>query len=155
MSAKKKAKGKSEKTAKESAKRNVRISKKAVDMARVREAINNMVGNSAEKIATEVINVALTGQVAQAKYLFEAVGLYPATEETAARPQGDSLAHILLRRMGLPLESVIRDEEEDPSVVAIDAKGMNTEACKPGAVEEDAEGEHEEVQELVPGVAEE
>jgi hypothetical protein len=133
----------------------VRISKKAVDMARVREAINNMVGNSAEKIATEVINVALTGQVAQAKYLFEAVGLYPATEETAARPQGDSLAHILLRRMGLPLESVIRDEEEDPSVVAIDAKGMNTEACKPGAVEEDAEGEHEEVQELVPGVAEE
>jgi hypothetical protein len=87
--------------------------------------------------------------------LFEAVGLYPATEETAARPQGDSLAHILLRRMGLPLESVIRDEEEDPSVVAIDAKGMNTEACKPGAVEEDAEGEHEEVQELVPGVAEE
>ena len=106
MSAKKKAKGKSEKTAKESAKRNVRISKKAVDMARVREAINNMVGNSAEKIATEVINVALTGQVAQAKYLFEAVGLYPATEETAARPQGDSLAHILLRRMGLPLESV-------------------------------------------------
>jgi hypothetical protein len=86
--------------------------------------------------------------------LFEAAGLYPATEETAARPQGDSLAHILLRRMGLPLESVIRDEEEDPLVVAIDAKGMSTEAGKPGGAE-DSEAESEEEQGLVPESAEE
>ncbi|MGA7696494.1 MAG: hypothetical protein WCA76_15815 [Candidatus Sulfotelmatobacter sp.] len=154
MSVKKKAKADDEEKAKKSAKKRVRISKKPVDMARVRETINNMVGNSAEKIAAKVINVALTGQLAPAKYLFEAAGLYPATEETAARPQGDSLAHILLRRMGLPLESVIRDEEEDPLVVAIDAKGMSTEAGKPGAAE-DSEAESEEEQGLVPESAEE
>ncbi|MGD0161391.1 MAG: hypothetical protein ABSB39_02885 [Candidatus Sulfotelmatobacter sp.] len=154
MSVKKKAKADDEEKAKKSAKKRVRISKKPVDMARVRETIKNMVGNSAEKIAAKVINVALTGQLAPAKYLFEAAGLYPATEETAARPQGDSLAHILLRRMGLPLESVIQDEEEDPLVVAIDAKGMSTEARKPGAAE-DSEAESEEEQGLVPESAEE
>jgi hypothetical protein len=154
VSVKKKAKADDEEKAKKSAKKRVRISKKPVDMARVRETINNMVGNSAEKIAAKVINVALTGQLAPAKYLFEAAGLYPATEETAARPQGDSLAHILLRRMGLPLESVIRDEEEDPLVVAIDAKGMSTEAGKPGGAE-DSEAESEEEQGLVPESAEE
>ena len=70
MSVKKKAKTDDEGKAKKSAKKRVRISKKPVDMARVRETIKNMVGNSAEKIAAKVINVALTGQLAPAKYLF-------------------------------------------------------------------------------------
>ena len=100
----KKAKGKSKGTAKKSANKSTPKSKKPVDMVKVRENINDLVTDSAEDIATEVIKVAKTGQLASAKYLFEVVGLYPATEETKAKPQEDSLALTLLRRMGLPTE---------------------------------------------------
>ena len=68
--------------------------------------------NAAELIATEVIKVALTGQLATAKYLFEAVGLYPPTEQTAAPLVKDTLAHTLLTRMGLSIEPVICDEDD-------------------------------------------
>ena len=78
----------------------------------VRENINELVRASAELIAIEVIKVALTGQLATAKYLFEAAGLYPATEQTAATPAAGSLAFTLLKRMGLPTEPVIFDEDE-------------------------------------------
>jgi hypothetical protein len=54
--------------------------------------------DSAELIAAGVITVAKTGQLASTKYLFEAVGLYPATEQTSLTPVVGSLAHALLRR---------------------------------------------------------
>src|SRR5277367_3795162 len=78
----KKAKGKGKGTAKKSAKKSAGT-RKPKDVVEVREAINTLVRASAELIAIEVIKVALTGQLATAKYLFEAVGLYPATEQTA------------------------------------------------------------------------
>ena len=84
---------------------------KPVDIVRVRESINNLVGGSAEKIANKVIEEAKRGQLAAAKYLFEAVGLYPPTEETKPKPKEDALAYTLLRRMGLPTEPL---SEEDP-----------------------------------------
>jgi len=68
----KKAKGK--RTAKQSEKKSVVGTKKPVDMVQLRENINNLVGESAKDIATKVIEVAKTGQLASAKYLFEAVG---------------------------------------------------------------------------------
>jgi len=92
-------------------------------MARVRQDISNMVGNSATEIAAEMINAALAGELAPAKYLFEMAGLYPATEETeAANPQEDSLAHILLKRMGLPIEPVIQDTNSQPSLLPGESK---------------------------------
>jgi hypothetical protein len=108
----KKAKSKSKAAAKKSAKKKgaAKINKPA-DMVAVRENINDLVRDSAEFIASKVIEVARTGQLASAKYLFEAVGLYPATEETAPTPIKDTLAHTLLTRMGLPLEPVITDED--------------------------------------------
>ena len=77
----KKAKGKVKSAAKESAKKSE--TQKGKDIVEVRVNIDNLVKESAEKIAAEVIKVALTGQLATAKYLFEAIGLYPATEITA------------------------------------------------------------------------
>jgi hypothetical protein len=112
----KKAKGKgkkaekAEKAAKKPAKRSGTRANKPVDMMQVRENISNLVKKSARKIATEVIKVALTGQLATAKYLFEAVGLYPATEQTDARPLETTIAHQLLAKMGIPLEPVAEDE---------------------------------------------
>jgi hypothetical protein len=107
----KKAKSKIKATAKKSAKKSAPKKKKPADMVAVRENINDLVKNSAEFIATKVIEVARTGQLASARYLFEAVGLYPATEETEATPVKDTLAHSLLTRMGLPLDPVVTDED--------------------------------------------
>jgi hypothetical protein len=81
-----------------------------VDLAKVRENINKLVGASGEEIAISLIEAAKKGQLATAKYLLEVAALYPPTEETEAKPQEDSLAHTLLRRMGLPLEPAVQDE---------------------------------------------
>src|SRR5580693_280904 len=151
MGMKKKAKGKSKGTAKKTAKKKASAKKRAPskkkgkDIAQVRENINELVKDSAKDIATEVIKVAKTGQLASAKYLFEAAGIYPATEQAAANPIERSLAHTLLRRMGLPLDPVVCDEEPASPLSPPDAKGMNNEAVKPGVAGKDAEQDAEEV----------
>jgi hypothetical protein len=134
------------KQAKNTAKGSGANAKKPVDMVQVRENINNLVGNSARKIAIEVIKVALTGQLATAKYLFEAVGLYPATEETVPRPIETSLAHTLLKRMGLPLEPVDCDDDDETPAVPSAAKDRATKAIEVAdeAADKDPGGEHDE-----------
>jgi len=150
-----KRKGTAKTSAKKSAKKSVPRTKKPVDLVRVRENINNLVGASAEEIATGVIKVAKAGQLTSAKYLFEAVGLYPATEQTAARPVENTLAHTLLRRLGLPLDPVICDEDLAPAVLPSVARELNTETAVPSVVEEDPEGEREEDLEPTPAESEE
>jgi hypothetical protein len=140
MSVKKKAKGKGKATTKkQTTTRRAPNKKKGKDIFQVRENINELVKDSAEDIATEVIKAAKTGQLAPAKYLFEAAGIYPPTEQTAANPVEHSLAHTLLTRMGLPLDPVICDEEPATGESVSEAKSMSTEAVRPGAAREDAE----------------
>jgi len=143
-----KAKGKGKGTAKKSAKKSTPRTKKKgekpVDMVRVRENISDLVRASAEGITAEVIKAAMTGQLAPAKYLFEAVGLYPATEETEATPVEGSLAHTLLRRMGLPTEPVITEEDLEATVLTSDGKSASDETSRPKVAEEDLGDEHEE-----------
>jgi hypothetical protein len=129
---------------KQSANKSAVGKKKPVDMVRVRENINNLVGNSAKEIAAKVIEVAKTGQLASAKYLFEAVGLYPATEETQAKPPEDSLAFTLLKRMGLPTEPVICDDDLLPTPVASDFRGMMSHAKDIPKADRDCEGQEEQ-----------
>ena len=138
----KKAKGKGKGATKKSAKKSAG-KKNPKDIAEVRANINDLVRASAELIAIEVIKVALTGQLATAKYLFEAVGLYPATEQTAATPASGSLAFTLLKRMGLPTEPVVFDEDEAAAALTSDLKAR-TEPATP-SVENGlgAEGEDE------------
>lgn len=147
------AKKASAKFAKATTKRASSSKKKAVDIIKVREKISDLVGESAKDIANEVIKVAKTGQLASAKYLFEVVGLYPPTEETAVRPKEDTLAHTLLKRMGLPTEPVTGDEDESPVALVMkvtqeadDANGVEEsggEVKEPAA----AEGEDQKVRE--------
>jgi hypothetical protein len=115
--------------------------KKAKDIVQVRENINELVKASAQKIAIEVIKVALTGQLATARYLFEAVGLYPATEQTAVRPIETTLAHTLLTRMGLPLDPVVCDGE----LVEIVRSGLAGGAPKATGITKVAEEDPREV----------
>lgn len=142
----KKAKGKGEGTTKGLAKpvtRRAGAKKKGKDVVEVRENIAELVKIAAKDIATEVIKVAKTGQLASAKYLFEAAGIYPATEQTAMRPIETSLAHTLLTRMGLPLDPVICSEEPVPALFKSDAKDA-IETARPMVVEEVPEGERAE-----------
>jgi hypothetical protein len=148
----KKAKGKGKATTKKPANQKAET-KKGKDIVEVRGNIDNLVKASAELIAAEVIKVALTGQLATAKYLFEAIGLYPATERTAPTPVVGSLAHTLLKRMGLPTEPVICEEDETAPEVTSDVKGANHETT--GNADEDrasaSEGEQEPGVEKVEG----
>jgi hypothetical protein len=85
------------------------------DVIRLRADIDKLIRSAAEIIAQALIDAAKAGQVAPAKYLFEAVGLYPVTEETMPKPEGESLAERLLKRMGLPTEPVIDGEDGEKS----------------------------------------
>ena len=155
MSAKKKATRKSKVTAKKQAKRRASKRKKGKDIFQVRANINELVKDSAEDIATEVIKVAKTGQLAPAKYLFEAAGIYPPTEQSAANPIERSLAHTLLTRMGLPLDPVVCDEEPTVAILPGAVRGASDEAVKLRVVEEDAKGEGEEEPAALPEGGEE
>jgi hypothetical protein len=113
-----KGEGKAPKLATPSAKQDTTIAavksvpkaERPVDIVEARENINRLVRGSAKDIATKMIEVAKdTGQLALAKYLFEVGGLYPPREQTAGQPKEDSLAEILLRRLGLPVGPVEED----------------------------------------------
>jgi len=84
------------------------ISRKPADMVLVRENIRNMVWNSAETIIVGLIAAARKGELAAARYLFEAAGLHPAAEGNNP-PEENSLAYSLLKQLGLPTEPVVVD----------------------------------------------
>ena len=73
----------------------------------LRQQISKLVADDALEMVSSTIEQVNQGQYQALKYLFEMVGLYPATsaEET---PQADSLAKILLSRLGI-------SEEPDPA----------------------------------------
>lgn len=84
------------------------------DMLEARKSISDFVRGSAMGIIDALIQKAEDGEVGPAKYLFEMVGLYPATEETSSKPE-DSLAYTLLQRMGLPTELDVPAEAQGPN----------------------------------------
>jgi len=152
VSVKKKAKGKGGAAAKKpavrrpAARNSAAKNKKGKDIVQVREGINELVKASARKIANKVIEVAAnTGQLASARYLFEAVGLYPPTEQTAAPvPLKDTLAHTLLTRMGIPTEPVNHGEDDESDTV-LTSNGVKGPAA-PSSAENEAGDEREDEQ---------
>jgi hypothetical protein len=77
------------------------------DLGEARKEIARTVCEASVRIVNRLIELAETGEVTPAKYLFEMVGLYPVVEETNSKPE-NSLAYTLLQRMGLPTD----DKEE-------------------------------------------
>ena len=77
---------------------------KQVDLAVVRGQITNLVGNRAVKMVTTTIDEVNKGHYLAMKYLFEMIGLYPATTPEGPLPE-DWLAKTLLRRLRLPEEA--------------------------------------------------
>src|ERR1700690_1218872 len=84
-----------------------RALRKPVDMEAIRNEINSLVGSQAVDLVETTIAEANKGHYAAMKYLFEMVGLYPAVEQEEAAPGEDSLARTLLRRIGVPNDSLM------------------------------------------------
>jgi len=82
-------------------------SRKAVDLAAIREQIMSLVGDQAVGMVETTIGEAEKGHFAAMKYLFEMIGLYPATGQQEEAPVENALARTLLRRLGLPEQPVL------------------------------------------------
>ena len=98
---------------------------KQVDLAVVRGQITNLVGNRAVKMVTTTMNEVDKGHYLAMKYLFEMIGLCPATAPEGPLPE-DSLAKTLLRRLKLPEETdtgteVTQECAADPAELECDA----------------------------------
>jgi hypothetical protein len=106
----KKAKSKEKATPRNAPKKN---SPKPANLAEVRQEITNLVSGEAANMARAVMDEGKKGQLAPVKYMFEMAGLYPAAEGTeTAKPEQESLANLLLNKLGIPLEPVVVDEDE-------------------------------------------
>jgi hypothetical protein len=102
-----------------------RKSRKPIDLQAIRKQINELVGSEAVNLVESTIAEADKGHYPAMKYLFEMIGLYPATG--AEVPAGeDSLAQTLLQRLGLPEEPTTnrtgtKDSPAGAAVAADDA----------------------------------
>jgi len=105
-------------TAEPAAKKNVRKKtprKKQIDPAQVREELAGIVKSEAKTITEAVMDQAMHGELAPAKYLLEMAGVYPPTGEgERAAEEEDCLAKTLLDRLNLPRKPV-QENEESPS----------------------------------------
>ena len=75
--------------------------REAPDLTEIRRQIADIVGNGAVGMVETAIDQVGKGHYLGMKYLFEMIGLYPATSTNDAAEE-DSLAAVLLRRLGLP-----------------------------------------------------
>ena len=72
------------------------------DFSALRQQIKNRVGQQALSMVESTITAVNNGQYAALKYLFEAVGLFPADIQDESRQQ-DVLSPTLLHALGLPV----------------------------------------------------
>ena len=108
----------------------------------MRNDIAKIVESGAKKITKAVMDQAMTGQLAPAKYLFEMAEIYPqATDGSHSTVDEECLAATLLRRLDMPDEPVPRDEEDAPQAAAA--------AEKPAVKQEDEDEERNPVAEPV------
>ena len=89
---------------------------KPANPAEMRQSVTDMVESEMNNITHAVVEEAKRGQLATVKYLFEVSGVYPsATEQSQGKPEeGETLARMLLTRLGLPLEPATSPDDEWP-----------------------------------------
>jgi hypothetical protein len=86
------------------------------EIQKVRNKVTNVIVDSAAEMAERVVqSVTESGQVTALKYLWEVAGLFPADGE-AENGEPDSLAKILLERMGFKGELPSNGPAEDGDV---------------------------------------
>jgi hypothetical protein len=89
--------------------------KKQSDPAQVREQLAGIVKSKAKGITKAVMDHAMHGELAPAKYLLEMAGVYPATSDDGQTTQEeDCLAKTLLDRLNVPHERPANSPQEEP-----------------------------------------
>jgi len=106
----------------------------------VRKEISSIVGTNAAALTRAVMGEGLKGQLAPVKYLFEAMGLYPATESSETKPDKETLAHTLMRNLKLP-ESPIVNEDDNEDGEEADSGSANPAAAGDGLTKQQGEAD--------------
>jgi hypothetical protein len=101
-------------TANKAEKKSSTKTQKPANPVEMRQSVTDMVESEMMNITHAVVEEAKKGQLATVKYLFEVSGVYPgATEHSQAKPEeGETLARMLLTRLGVPLEPAISPDDE-------------------------------------------
>lgn len=113
---KKKAKRKKAATgaAKQKSTKKTPRTKKQANPAEVRNDIAKIVKSGAKKITKAVMDQAMTGQLAPAKYLFEMAAIYPpSTDGSETTNDEECFAKTLMDRLNLPDKPIALDEEDE------------------------------------------
>jgi hypothetical protein len=79
--------------------------KAPVDLAKIRDQIKQAVGGRAVDLVNDAMHGVKNGHYLPMKYLFEVVGLYPASAGPES-PEDNSLAKILLKNLGIDPEFI-------------------------------------------------
>ncbi len=142
MKKKAKSKATTKKTVKlKKKKRSCPRSKKERNPGAVHNDIAKIVESGAKKITKAVMEQAMAGQLAPAKYLLEMAQIFPkAADGSVSTADEECLAATLLRRLDLPDEPVGRDEEDPPQTASSPQKPTE----KPAEEDEKKEPAREE-----------
>lgn len=107
--------------------------KKETNPAAVRKQVSRIVEAEAVKITHAVVDEAMKGQLAPARYLFEMANIFPTqTNGEQATEEEDSLAKILLAKIEAPPKpeqdgenevNPAEEEENPPAATAVDSDG--------------------------------
>jgi hypothetical protein len=112
-----KKKAKVDKAAEKKPAKRKKGTKKQVDPAQVREQLAGIVKSGAKGITKKMMDQAMHGELAPAKYLLEMAGVYPPTSEDEQTIQEeDCLAKTLLDRLNVPHKPTANgqaDEKDD------------------------------------------
>ncbi|HKI27051.1 MAG TPA: hypothetical protein VKA07_12040 [Candidatus Sulfotelmatobacter sp.] len=88
--------------------------RKQLDPAQVREEIAGMVKSGAKEITEAVMDQAMHGELAPAKYLFEVAKIYPAANDgEQATQEEDCLAKTLLARLDAAKKPAVKEDEDE------------------------------------------
>ena len=91
--------------------------KKQANPDEVRKDIAKIVKSGAKRITKAVMEQAMTGQLAPAKFLFEMAAIYPpSTDGSETTNDEECFAKSLMDRLGLPDTPIALDDEEDEGV---------------------------------------
>ena len=90
--------------------------KAPVNLEEVRERVRRVIAEKAEEMTNANAEEASKGNLTPLKYLFEVLGLYPATAAEETEPtEGNDLARVLLKRLNFPFEGPADEEQIEPS----------------------------------------
>ena len=117
--------------------------RKQADPAKVRQEIAGIVKSKAKGITAAVVDKAMHGELAPAKYLLEMAGVYPLeTEKTETTPEEDCLAKTLLSRIEAAKATTEGNTEDDGDE---DSKDGGDVAAEPSDPKEEPAGREEVV----------